>query len=302
VTAEAGEFLWLVRFPSCIPLVDCPKLPGLITLSSMMMAPSQSFGSISVFFPAFNDERTIGELVRKALEILPSFTDDYEVLVINDGSWDETPRVIDELSRAHSQVRAIHHAVNRGYGGALQSGFDHATKDFVFYTDGDGQYDVREIARLLPLMTAGIDVVNGYKAKRADSFHRVIIGKIYNRFARLLFGLPIRDVDCDFRLIRREALQRVGKISTSGAACLEMIRKLKANGAVFAETEVSHYPRIHGHSQFFTLSSLTRTFYDFCGLLAEAGLSAFASRRRASMPAVVEEKEAMPPEMLTLSE
>src|SRR2546423_5005532 len=172
----------------------------------MMTAPSQSFGSISVFFPAFNDERTIGALVNAALEILPNFTEDYEVLVINDGSSDSTPRVIDELSRKHSQVKAIHHAANRGYGGALQSGFDHATKDFVFYTDGDGQYDVREIARLLPLMTAGIDVVNGYKAKRADSFHRGIIGKIYNRFARLLFGLPIRDVDWDFLFIERKRL------------------------------------------------------------------------------------------------
>jgi len=266
-----------------------------------MTAPSQSFGSISIFFPAFNDERTIGELVRTALEVLPNFTDDYEVLVINDGSSDETPRIIDELSRAHSQVKAIHHAVNRGYGGALQSGFDHASKDFVFYTDGDGQYDVREIARLLPLMTSGVDVANGYKAKRADSFHRVIIGKIYNRLARLLFRLPIRDVDCDFRLIRRKALQPIGKISTSGAASLEIIRKLKANGAVFAETEVSHYPRLHGHSQFFTFSSLMRTLYDFCGLLAQAFLSAFTSNRTASIPATAEEKEAIRPEMLTLS-
>jgi len=265
------------------------------------MAPSQSF-SISIFFPAFNDERTIGELVNAALEILPALTDDYEVIVINDGSADETPRVIDELSRAHSQVKAIHHASNRGYGGALQSGFDHASKDFVFYTDGDGQYDVREIARLLPLMTTGVDVVNGYKARRADSFHRVIIGKIYNRVARLLFRLPIRDVDCDFRLIRRKALQRIGTISTSGAACLEMIRKLKANGAVFAETEVSHYPRIHGHSQFFTFSSLTRTLFDFCGLLAQAGLSAFTSPRSASIPATAEDKEAISPKMLSLSE
>ena len=267
-----------------------------------MTAPSQSFGSISVFFPAFNDERTIGVLVNAALEILPSFTEDYEVIVINDGSSDETPHVIDELSRAHSQVRAIHHTVNRGYGGALQSGFDHATKDFVFYTDGDGQYDVREIARLLPLMRPGVDVVNGYKARRADSFHRVIIGKIYNRMARLLFRLPIRDVDCDFRLIRRKALRRLGKISTSGAACLEMIRKLKANGAVFAETEVSHYPRIHGHSQFFTFSSLTRTLFDFSALLAQAGLSAFASARPAPAPDAAEENEPISSKMLSLSD
>jgi len=126
-------------------------------------------------------------------------------------------------------------------------------------------------------MRPGVDVVNGYKSKRADSFHRVVIGKIYNRTARLLFRLPIRDVDCDFRLIRREAVQGIGRISTSGAACLEMIRKLKTNGAVFAEVEVSHYPRIHGRSQFFTVQSLMRTFYDFCGLLGQAWISAFRS-------------------------
>src|SRR3954468_20761562 len=242
-----------------------------------MTAPATSLGSISIFFPAFNDEQTIGELVRHALAILPAYTSDYEVLVINDGSTDGTASLLDDRSKQDPHVRPIHHEANRGYGGALQSGFANAAKEFVFYTDGDGQYDVREIARLLPLMKPGVDVVNGYKWKRADSFHRVVIGKIYNRTARLLFRLPIRDVDCDFRLIRREALQGIGKISTSGAACLEMIRKLKTNGAVFAEVEVSHYPRIHGRSQFFTVQSLMRTFYDFCGLLGQAWISAFRS-------------------------
>lgn len=263
-----------------------------------MTAPQKSLGSISVFFPAFNDEQTIGVLVKKALEVLPQFTDDYEVLVINDGSSDGTGPLLDELSRRYPQVRAIHHAHNRGYGGALQSGFEHATKEFVFYTDGDGQYDVREISRLIPLMTNGIDVVNGYKAKRADNLHRVIIGKIYNRMSRLLFRLPIRDVDCDFRLLRRDALRNLGKISTSGAACLEMIRKLKANGAVFAEVEVSHYPRLHGHSQFFTLPSLLRTFYEFCGLLMRAWFS--AASRQSQKPAATPEKVEEPlPKMLT---
>ncbi|HYW74959.1 MAG TPA: glycosyltransferase family 2 protein [Pyrinomonadaceae bacterium] len=247
-----------------------------------MDAPSKSLGSISIFFPAFNDEQTIGVLVRNALAIAPAFADDYEVLVINDGSSDGTAALLDELRRQDPHVKPIHHKVNRGYGGALQSGFEHATKEFVFYTDGDGQYDVRELARLVPLMTDGVDVVNGYKAKRADSLYRVIIGKIYNRTARLLFRLPIRDVDCDFRLIRRSALQGLGEISNSGAACLEMIRKLKATQAVFAEVEVSHYPRTHGHSQFFTFQSLARTFYDFCGLLVQAWISAFATATPAS--------------------
>jgi glycosyltransferase involved in cell wall biosynthesis len=266
-----------------------------------MTGRTNTCGSISVFFPAYNDDPSIGLLVRHALEVLPEFTDDYEVLVINDGSSDGTAAVLDELSRSDSHVRPIHHEVNRGYGGALQSGFANATKEFVFYTDGDGQYDVREIARLLPLMTPGVDVVNGYKGKRADSLYRVIIGKIYNRTARLLFGLPIRDVDCDFRLIRREALQQIGPISSSGAACLEMVRKLKSNGAVFAEIEVSHYPRIHGHSQFFTFSSLARTFYDFCGLLIHASFS-ISAPAPPPPPAKEEVKEPLSSEMLTLSD
>jgi len=265
-----------------------------------MTASAKTLGSISVFFPAYNDEPTIGQLVRHALAILPQFTDDYEVLVIDDGSSDGTAAVLDELSRHDSHVRPIHHEVNRGYGGALQSGFANATKEFVFYTDGDGQYDVREIARLLPLMTTGVDVVNGYKAKRADSLYRVIIGKIYNRTARLLFRLPIRDVDCDFRLIRREALEQMGPISSSGAACLEMVRKLKSNGAVFAEIEVSHYPRIHGHSQFFTFTSLARTFYDFCGLLIHA--SSPISAAPPPPPAKEEVKEPLTSNMVTLSD
>src|SRR6185369_4085189 len=267
-----------------------------------MTAPSKSLGSISIFFPAFNDEQTIGELVRNALAILPAFTDDYEVLVINDGSTDRTRSLLDDLSKQNVHVRPIHHEANRGYGGALQSGFENATKEFVFYTDGDGQYDVRELARLLPLMKPGIDIVNGYKSKRADSWHRVVIGKIYNRTARLLFRLPIRDVDCDFRLIRRAALEHVGTISTSGAACLELIRKLKASGAVFAEIEVSHYPRLHGHSQFFTLQSLMRTFYDFCGLLGQAWISAFRSQKAAVPVDKKEEaKDRIASEIFTLS-
>jgi len=266
-----------------------------------MTGPAKTLGSISVFFPAYNDEPTIGQLVRHALAILPEFTDDYEVLVINDGSSDGTAAILDELSRSDAHVRPIHHQVNRGYGGALQSGFAQATKEFVFYTDGDGQYDVREIARLLPLMTAGVDVVNGYKARRADSLYRVIIGKIYNRTARLLFRLPIRDVDCDFRLIRREALQQIGPISSSGAACLEMVRKLKSNGAVFAEIEVNHYPRLHGHSQFFTFASLARTFYDFCGLLFQAS-SSLSAAAPPPPPAKEEVKEPLTSNVLTVSE
>ncbi len=228
------------------------------------MPQSNSHSSISVFFPAFNDEWTIASLVRQALDILPGLTDDYEVLVINDGSADRTRAIVDELSHALPHVKAIHHASNQGYGGALRSGFSHASKELIFYTDGDGQYDVRELKHLLTLMTDGVDVVNGYKIKRADQRHRIVIGAIYNRLARFLFRLPIRDLDCDFRLIRRRALQEIGDVSKSGAACVEMVRKLHASGSVFAEAPVHHYPRAYGRSQFFTFSRVAHTLYDFC--------------------------------------
>ncbi len=230
--------------------------------------------SISVFFPAFNDEQTISSLILKALEVLPEFTDDYEVLVIDDGSVDGTAKIVDELAQACPQVRAIHHAHNLGYGAALQTGFRHATKELVFYTDGDGQYDVYELRRLVPFMTDEVDVVNGYKTRRADSRSRKVVGEVYNRVARKLFQLPIRDVDCDFRLIRRRVLQSIGDLPSSGAACVQLVRMLDSGGAVFAEVAVNHYPRLYGRSQFFTVSNVSRTLVDLSVFAAQACIAA----------------------------
>ncbi|MBL8189792.1 MAG: glycosyltransferase family 2 protein [Acidobacteria bacterium] len=219
--------------------------------------------SISAFFPAYNDENSIAPLVEKMSAILQQVTRDYEIIVVNDGSSDGTADVLDKLAARLPYLRVVHHPRNRGYGGALRSGFEHATKDMVFYTDGDGQYDVAEIANLIPLMTEDIDVVNGYKRKRSDNRRRIVLGGIYKFLARTLFGLPIRDVDCDFRLMRRTMIQSIELTSTSGVVCTEMIYKLRMVGCRFAETPVHHYPRLHGQSQFFTLKRVARTGYDF---------------------------------------
>ncbi len=219
--------------------------------------------TMSVFFPAFNDEGSIARLVDEALEILPRITNDYEVIVVNDGSSDGTAAVLEEMVNKSPRLRVIHHQRNRGYGGALRSGFENATKDLVFYTDGDGQYDVREMTRLLPLMSDEVDIVNGYKIRRSDNRRRIVLGAIYKFLAKRMFGLPIRDVDCDFRLMRREAIQSVSLTSTSGVVCTEMVYKLRAAGYRFTETPVHHYPRLHGQSQFFTLPRVARTGYDF---------------------------------------
>jgi glycosyltransferase involved in cell wall biosynthesis len=241
-----------------------------------------SDSSITVFFPAFNDEGSIASLVTDALGVLPRLTDDFEVLVVNDGSADATRAVLEELARASPHVRVIHHERNRGYGAALRTGFGHARKELVFYTDGDGQYDVRELAALRPLLTDAVGAVNGYKIKRSDARSRIVIGGAYNRLARLLFRLPIRDVDCDFRLMRRQAVERLDLVSSSGVICVELVRKLHASGCVFAEAPVRHYPRRHGRSQFFTFGRVARTAFDFFVLWFKlVGLRRFARGRRA---------------------
>ncbi|PYS90713.1 MAG: glycosyltransferase family 2 protein [Acidobacteria bacterium] len=230
------------------------------------MADAQRSASISVFFPAYNDAAAIGALVATALAVLPTLTADYEVLVVNDGSTDATAAVLAELARTHERVRVVHHARNMGYGAALRSGFKHARKELIFYTDGDGQYDVRELTQLRALLTDGVDVVNGFKIKRADKLYRKVVGGIYNWLARFFFRLPIRDVDCDFRLLRRRAIEQLELVSSSGVICVELVRKLHTAGYRFVETPVHHYPRTHGRSQFFTPRRVARTVFDFCRL------------------------------------
>ena len=221
---------------------------------------------ISVFFPAFNDANSIGKLVTDVLEILPDLTDDYEVIVVNDGSTDQTVEVLRDLEEKHKQIRVVQHETNKGYGGALRSGFQTATKDLVFYTDGDAQYDVRELPKLFALLDEKTDVVNGYKLERTDKINRKIVGSFYSRLARFLFSLPIRDVNCDFRLIRREVLCKIALSSTSGSICVELIYKLKKVGARFQEIGVNHYERPFGQSQFFTFRRVAKTLTDFFSL------------------------------------
>lgn len=241
---------------------------------------SGSYG-LSVFFPAFNDEDSIAMLIHEAMEVALRITNDYEVIVVNDGSSDGTATVLNDLASREPRLRVIHHARNRGYGGALRSGFESATKDLIFYTDGDGQYDVREMANLVPLMVEDVEVVNGYKIKRSDNRRRIVMGAVYKFLARWMFGLPIRDVDCDFRLMRREAVQSLTLTSTSGVICTEMVYKLSRAGRRFAETPVHHYPRLHGQSQFFTLRRVAKTGYDFFKLWLKLVIFSNQSRTEA---------------------
>ena len=206
---------------------------------------------ISVFFPAYNDGGTIGSMVTEAIATLKRLTDDYEVIVVNDASSDHTQEVLDELSDVYPQLRVVRHEKNRGYGGALRSGFAAASKELVFYTDGDAQYDVRELEALFAALRDDVDWVNGYKIGRSDPWYRVVIGTVYQYVVRLLFSLRVRDPDCDFRLIRRRVFERVHLESNSGIICVEMMRKLQDAGYKVTEVPVHHYHRTYGRSQFF---------------------------------------------------
>ena len=217
---------------------------------------------LSVFFPAYNDGWTIASLVIAAVQTARGLTPDFEVIIVNDGSADATAKIADELARTYPEVRVIHHERNRGYGGALRSGFAASTRDLVFYTDGDAQYDPAEMAVLWQAFNDGVDLVNGYKVSRSDPLHRIIIGRIYHHTVRLLFGLRVRDVDCDFRLMRRTIFDRIRLEKNSGVICLEMMKKVQDAGFRIAEVPVHHYHRAHGRSQFFNFRRLFRTAID----------------------------------------
>ncbi len=216
--------------------------------------------SISVFFPAYNDEKSIGGMVDGAMAVLRRHSPDFEVIVVNDGSRDGTAGVLEDLRAKYDpDLRVVTHPENLGYGAALRSGFAAAAKEYVFYTDGDGQYDVSELPYLIELMDRDVGLVNGYKLERNDPGHRIAIGLVYNRFARWLFGVRIRDIDCDYRLIRREALQDAKLRSSSGTICVELVRMIELSPWRVVETGVHHYPRLHGRSQFFRTRSLLTT-------------------------------------------
>jgi len=216
--------------------------------------------SLTAFFPAYNDQHTIEAIVRTAAEEMRKVTDDFEVLVVNDGSKDQTGVILTQLQSKLPFLRVIHHERNRGYGAALISGFKNARKDLIFYTDGDGQYDVREIHNLLAELKPNIELVNGYKVKRADAWYRIWIGALYRRAMKWVFGFSIRDVDCDFRLLRRYIFETISLESASGVICVEMAKKFDRAGFRMVEVPVSHYPRLHGRSEFFRVRHLVHTF------------------------------------------
>ena len=221
--------------------------------------PKSCINNLSIFFPAYNDGGTIASMVLTAEIAARTITDDFEIIVVNDGSQDHTALVLAELEKQLTCLRVIQHPKNLGYGAALRTGFASATKEWFFYTDGDAQYDPSEIPVLVEALCEDVDVVNGYKISRNDPFIRILLGTIYNFGVKLFFGLHLKDVDCDYRLMRRTIFNTIELESDSGSICVEMIKKIQDAGFRFAEVPVSHYNRTYGKSQFFNWRRLIRT-------------------------------------------
>ena len=217
---------------------------------------------LSIFFPAYNDAGTIASLAIVAHMTARTLTDDYEVIVIDDGSPDHTGALLDEMAAHFPWLKVVHHGKNRGYGGALRTGFETASKELVFYTDGDAQYDPGEVTELWNALRDDVDWVNGWKISRSDPLHRIVIGRVYHHTVKLLFGLTVRDTDCDFRLMRRRIFDTVRLEKNSGVICLEMMKKFKDAGFRVAEVPVHHFHRTHGKSQFFNFRRIARTGVD----------------------------------------
>ncbi|HUG28931.1 MAG TPA: glycosyltransferase family 2 protein [Candidatus Limnocylindria bacterium] len=203
--------------------------------------------ALSYFFPAHNEAANLQGLVEEALATLPGLADDFEILIVNDGSRDATPALADELAAGHPQVRAVHHPVNLGYGAALRSGFAAARFDHLAFTDGDRQFKVADLGRLIEsLQAASADAVVGYRIKRADPLVRTVYARLYRLANRIFFGLKVRDVDCACKLFKRSSLEGVSVESGGAFFSAELLIKLRARGRRIDEVGVPHYPRTAG--------------------------------------------------------
>lgn len=223
--------------------------------------------SLSLFFPCFNDSKTIAGLVEKAYAMAPQYARNFEVIVVDDGSTDKSRDILSGLQARYPGFRVILHEQNKGYGGALASGFKAAASDFVFYTDGDGQYSLEDLPAFVNLAAEGAVWVNGYKIKRHDSWLRGVLGAVYNQTVKFLLGIKLRDMDCDFRLFQTKLIREIELTFQSGAVCAQIVSQLEKRGGKAAELPVKHYPRPYGSSQFFNFKSLAETLRDILKLI-----------------------------------
>jgi glycosyltransferase involved in cell wall biosynthesis len=202
-------------------------------------------GSLSLVLPAFNEAPNIDVVVRESLATLPRFTQDYEIIVVDDGSRDATGAIVGRLAEEDAHVRLVRHGRNRGYGAALTSGFRVARGDYIMFMDADRQFDIRDL-RLLSPFAADYDIVAGFRMERSDPIHRRVFAELFNVAVRVLFGVHLRDIDCAFKLFRGDLLRGMTLTAPGALINTEMQAKARRQGATLQQVGVHHYPRMAG--------------------------------------------------------
>ncbi|HVT22309.1 MAG TPA: glycosyltransferase family 2 protein [Mycobacteriales bacterium] len=214
---------------------------------------------LSIVLPAYNEEANIEAAVTRASEVAGRHCTDHEVIVVDDGSADTTAAIVEKLAAADPRIRLVKHETNQGYGGALKSGFLAATMELVFFTDSDNQFDLDELGVFIDLIQS-VDVVAGYRIKRRDPFFRRINARAWNYLVRALFYVPVRDIDCAFKLFRREVFDGLELNSVGAMVNTELMVKLGRSGYRVVEVGVSHFPRTAGKPQGASIRVIVRAF------------------------------------------
>jgi len=241
---------------------------GNITTQQGRQEPLPPKPSIRVFFPCHNEAANIKPLVSKTLHVLSKLTPDFEIIIVDDGSTDGTYKVIDALSCEHDSVKAIHHKKNLGYGAALQSGFRAATKELVFYTDGDGQFDIAEMPKLLPMMKQ-YDIVSCYRLNRQEGLIRKLNGWAWTKLVCCLFKMNVRDIDCAFKLFKRRIFDDIVIHSTGALIDAEILARASRKGYTITQAGVHHYARQAGTQSGAKLTVIFRAFKELFRLRKE---------------------------------
>lgn len=221
--------------------------------------------SLSVFFPVHNEVDALGPLVDQALDILPAVAKRFEVIIVDDGSDDGTSELAKELAVKHSAVRLVRHPRNQGYGAALRSGIAAARLDYVFLTDADGQFDLKELPEFAAHLKDG-DLVIGYRVNRQDNLARRLNGILWNMLVRVLFRIPVRDVDCAFKLLPRQPFQEMPLVASGAMISTELLARARTLGLRWVEVGVHHYPRRTGSPSGGSLRVIGRAFCELWAL------------------------------------
>jgi glycosyltransferase involved in cell wall biosynthesis len=216
---------------------------------------------LSAMFPCYNDSGTIINLIRDISFELDKYLKNYEVIVVDDHSTDNSRELLLKEKESNNRLVLVFHEKNKGYGQTILDGMNAAKFDYFFYTDGDGQYSVKDIGGLIEKIEKETVLVNGYKITRNDPLYRIIIGRLYNLFMKFFFGIKLKDIDCDFRIIKKSVFSNERFYSKSGTICVEMVKRIEMKTRNIKESPVHHFERQFGTSQFFNLRRLFFVFF-----------------------------------------